>query len=198
MSSRIDPTLIDLPLELRSQRVLLRPYRGDDGEQVFAAIDESRDHLRPWMTWVDANRTVDDVRDYCIRRHASWLLRSELALGIFDSVNGRYLGGTGLHDPDWELRAFEIGYWLRVTAIGHGYATESTRLLTDFALSCLQARRVTLRCDGRNDASRRVAEQAGFILEGRLRNVSMAPDGTVRDDLVYSIVPDDRERRRFE
>jgi RimJ/RimL family protein N-acetyltransferase len=198
MSSPVVPTLIDLPSELRGPRVLLRPYRQDDAEHVFAAIDESRDHLRPWVTWVDDNRTVDDVRDYCIRSQASWLLRTELALGIFDSVSGRYLGGTGLHDPDWELRAFEIGYWLRLTAIGHGYATESTRLLANFALSCLEARRVTLRCDARNDASRRVAERAEFVLEGRLRNVSMAPDGTVRDDLVYTIVPEDQEHRRFE
>jgi RimJ/RimL family protein N-acetyltransferase len=198
MSSPVVPTLIDLPSELRGPRVLLRPYRQDDAEHVFAAIDESRDHLRPWVTWVDDNRTVDDVRDYCIRSQASWLLRTELALGIFDSVSGRYLGGTGLHDPDWELRAFEIGYWLRLTAIGHGYATESTRLLANFALSCLEARRVTLRCDARNDASRRVAERAEFVLEGRLRNVSMAPDGTVRDDLVYAIVPEDQEHRRFE
>jgi RimJ/RimL family protein N-acetyltransferase len=85
-----------------------------------------------------------------------------------------------------------------VTAIGHGYATESTRLLANFALSCLHARRVTLRCDARNDASRRVAERAGFILEGRLRNVSMAPDGTVRDDLVFAMIPEVREQRRFE
>jgi RimJ/RimL family protein N-acetyltransferase len=198
MSSPVVPTLIDLPSELRGSRVVLRPYGGDDAEHVFAAIDESRDHLRPWVTWVDNNRTVDDVRDYCIRSQASWLLRTALALGIFDSGSGRYLGGTGLHDPNWELRAFEIGYWLRVTAIGHGYATESTRLLANFALSCLQARRVTLRCDARNNASRRVAERAGFTLEGRLRNVSLAPDGTVRDDLVYAIVPEDQEHRPFE
>jgi RimJ/RimL family protein N-acetyltransferase len=196
MSSPILPTLIDLPFELRGSRVLLRAYRADDAEDVFAAIDESRDHLRPWVSWVDNHRTVDDVRDYCIRSQASWLLRTELALAIFDSASGQYLGGTGLHDPDWELPAFEIGYWLRVTAIGHGYATESTRLLTDFALSRLQARRVTLRCDARNDASRRVAERAGFILEGRRRNVSMAPDRTLRDDLVYGIVPGDLEQPR--
>src|SRR5215207_4524787 len=179
MSARIVPTLIDLPPGVRGTRVLLRPYRGGDAEHVFAAIEESRAHLRPWVTWVDNNRTVDDVRDYCIRRQANWLLRTELALGIFDSVNGRYLGGTGLHDPDWELRTFGIGYWLRVTATGHGYATESTRLLADFALSRLQARRVTLRCVARNDASRHVAERAGFTLEGRLRNVRVAPDGSV-------------------
>jgi len=190
MSSPIVPTLIELPTELRGSHVLLRPYRAGDAEQVFAAVDESRDHLRPWVSWVDNNRTVDEVRDYCIRSQASWLLRTELVLGIFDAVSGRYLGGTGLHNLDWELRAFEIGYWLRVSAIGHGYATESTRLLADFALSRLQARRVTLRCDARNDASRRVAERAGFMLEGRLRNAAIALDGAVSDELVFAVVPD--------
>ena len=189
------PTLVDLPAELRGPRVLLRPYGVDDAEQLFAAIDESRDHLRPWMDWVDNNRSLDDVRDYCIRTQASWLLRSDLTLGIFDAANGRYLGGTGLHDPDWKLRAFEIGYWLRVTAVGQGYATESTRLLAEFALSSLRPRRVMLRCDARNEPSRRVAERAGFALEGRLRNVCIAPDGTVADDLVYAIVPASEEQR---
>ena len=118
VSSPIVPPLIDLPSELRGPRVLLRPYRVDDAEQLFAAINESLDHLRPWVTWLDNNRSLDDVRDYCIRSQANWLLRTDLALGIFDAVSGRYLGGTGLHDPDWHLRAFEIGYWLRVTAVG--------------------------------------------------------------------------------
>jgi ribosomal-protein-serine acetyltransferase len=198
MSKPIVPTLIDLPAELRGPRFLLRPYRADDAEQLFAAIDESRDHLRPWVTWVDNNRSVDDVRDYCIRSHANWLLRTELPLGIFDAVSGRYLGGTGLHDLDWQQRAFEVGYWLRVTAIGHGYATESTRLLVDFALSHLQARRITLRCDARNDASRRVAERSGFTLEGRLRNVRCAPDGSISDELIYAIVSEDQEQRQPE
>jgi RimJ/RimL family protein N-acetyltransferase len=195
MSNPIAPTLIDLPSELRGPRVLLRPYRADDAEQVFAAIDESLDHLRPWVDWIDNNRSLDDVRDYCIRSQASWLLRTDLTLGIFDALSGRYLGGTGLHDPDWQLRAFEIGYWLRVTAIGQGYATELTRLLADFALFALRARRVLLRCDARNDASRRVAERAGFVLEGRLRNVCLAPDGTVSDDLVYSLISQDQDQR---
>ena len=88
MSARVVPTLIELPFDLRGSRVLLRPYSGDDGEQVCAAIEESRDHLRPWVTWVDNSRTVDDVLDYCIRSQVSWLLRTELALGIFDAVSG--------------------------------------------------------------------------------------------------------------
>jgi RimJ/RimL family protein N-acetyltransferase len=116
MPDPIRPTLIAIPDELRGRRVLLRPYRANDAKQVFAAIDESREHLEPWMPWVDEHATVDDTRDFCIRSASHWLLRSELPLGIFHAAGKRYLGSTGFHAPDWALRAFEIGYWLRATA----------------------------------------------------------------------------------
>jgi RimJ/RimL family protein N-acetyltransferase len=36
-----------------------------------------------------------------------------------------------------------------------------------------------------------VAERCGFALDARLRNHAREPDGTLRDTLVYSLVPDD-------
>ncbi len=190
------PTLIPLPEELRSERLVLRPYRPDDAEQVFGAIDESREHLRPWFPWVDLHASVDDTRDYCAHCAANWLLRADLTLGIFERASGRYLGGTGLHDPDWELRAFEIGYWLRVGAVGNGYMTESVGLLVDLAFGQLAARRVRLRCDARNGPSRRVAERVGFVAEGRLRNAFLDTDGQPADDLYFSLTPEDYGRLR--
>ena len=187
----IPPTLIPLPSEFPGERILLRPLRAEVAEQAFAAVDESRDHLRPWVAWVDNQSTVEQTRDYCIRCAANWLLRTDLTLGIFDSASGRFLGGTGLHEPDWELRSFEIGYWLRLSAIGHGYTTDAVLLLRDFAFSQLRARRLELSCDVRNDPSRRVAERAGFNLEGRLRNVFLDSRGEPGDYLVFAMTPDD-------
>jgi RimJ/RimL family protein N-acetyltransferase len=194
MASPTPPTLIALPDELHGPRVLLRPYRAEDAAAAFAAVEESREHLRPWVPWAESNATVEETRDYCIRCAANWLLRSDLTLGIFGAGSGRYLGGTGLHEPDWELRSFEIGYWLRATATGQGYATEAVSLLVDLAFAHLDARRVEIRCDTRNDASRRVAERAGFVLEGTLRNAALASDGRPADWLVFSLVPDDLDR----
>lgn len=186
-------TLIALPDELRGARVILRPYHAGDAEPVFAAIDESRDHLRPWLPWVDRHLTVDDTRDYCVRCAAKWLLRSDLTFGIFAIADGRYLGGTGLHRMDWALRTFEIGYWLRATAEGHGFMSETVCLLTNFALDHLQAQRVEIICDVRNARSRAVAERCGFVLEGRLRNALPGVDGSPADALVYSRIPGDAD-----
>ncbi len=185
------PTLIPLPDRLEGEHVLLRPYRETDAAAVFAAIDASRDHLAPWMGWVDHHQGVDDTRDYCLRMEAAWLLRSALIVGIFDRADGRYLGGTGFHEPDWDGRVFEVGYWLRPDAVGRGYVTESVRLLVDLAFGHLGARRVELQCDATNERSRKTAERCGFVFEGRLRNRSRTPDGQLRDDLIFSLIPGD-------
>ena len=189
------PTLIPLPDELRSPRLLLRPFRPTDADQVFAAIDESRAHLRPWMAWVDDHTSVNNSRDWCARCAANWLLRAELTVGVFAAAGGRYLGCVSLHDPDWDLRAFGIGYWLRASALGHGYATEAVCMLVDLAFDALAARRVELRCDARNEPSQRVAERTGFVLEGQLRSAFLDPDGQPADELVFALIPgDDRVR----
>ena len=189
----VTPTLIELPTELRGQRIIVRPYRDEDAAAVFAAIDESREHLRPWLPWVDNHTTVDDTRDFCIRSAAKWMLRSDLPLGIFAIQDGEYLGGTGLHRVDWSLRLFEIGYWLRVSAEGRGFMSEAVNLLTSFALEDLQANRVEIYCDGANTRSRAVAERCGFVQEGRLRNARMDQDGRLGDSLVFSVIPGDRQ-----
>jgi ribosomal-protein-serine acetyltransferase len=192
-SKLIVPTLIDLPVELRGERIVLRPYCADDAESVFAAIDESRDHLRPWLPWVERHSSMDDTRDYCMRCAANWLLRSDLTLGIFQLDNGRYLGGTGLHNPNWTLRSFEIGYWLRVAAEGRGFMTETVTMLSAFAFDHLKANRVEISCVVRNERSRAVAERCGFVLEGRLRNVFLDAKGDPVDGFVFSRLPGDAD-----
>ncbi|GKU76426.1 GNAT family N-acetyltransferase [Paenibacillus sp. L3-i20] len=45
-----------------------------------------------------------------------------------------------------------------------------------------------IRCDSRNSQSYRVAERAGFVLEGILRNERCDDEGFLRDTMVFSKV----------
>lgn len=188
------PSLIPIPDVIQSDRLILRPLEPSDAPQFLDAIVESRPELDPWLEWPRNYATVAAARDLCVRRAAQRLLREDLMVGIFARSDGHFLGGTGLHNPDWQARSFEIGYWLRTSAVGHGYMQEAVRLLTVLAFERLSARRVALHCDPANDRSRRVADGAGYVLEGRLRNVTMTPQGEMRDTLVYALIPDDYER----
>jgi RimJ/RimL family protein N-acetyltransferase len=187
-------SLIPVPGEIRSDRLLLRPLQDADAGQVFAAIEESREHLAPWLTWPPTIRHPDDARDLCLRWAARWTLRTDLGLGMFSLDDGRFLGATGMHDPNWDLRSFEIGYWLRTSAVGAGYVTEAVQLQTVLAFEALNARRLEIRCDPNNLQSRRVPERLGFLLEGHLRNAWLDPLGNVRDTLVFGVTPEEYPR----
>lgn len=184
-------TLIPLFDELVGERVTVRPYRDEDAERLFAAVEESRQHIWPWLPWGTYHQTVEDSLDFIRRSRARWILRDELNLGIFETATGRYLGGTGYHIRNLDAGYFEIGYWLRASAAGHGYMTETVRLLTDYAFEHLGANRVEIRCDARNTHSAAVAERLGFVREGRLRNTEIAADGVLRDTLVFALTASD-------
>lgn len=185
-------TLIPLFDELQSERVVVRPYRESDAQALFEAVAESREHIRPWLPFADAHQTVEESRDWIIHTQSEWLLREALALSIWEKETQRFLGGLGLHPRDWEIRYFEIGYWLRAAAPGQGYMTEAAGLLTSFAFTSLTANRVEIRCDERNKRSAAVAMRLGFKQEARLRNHMKAPDGEVRTTLIFALTPEDR------
>jgi RimJ/RimL family protein N-acetyltransferase len=104
---------------------------------------------------------------------------------------GRFVLGAGLHPLNWEVPKFEIGYWCRASMQGTGYVTEVVRELTTAAFHEMSANRVEIRCDSRNQRSRRVAERAGFRLEAELRWDDRANDGSLRDTLVYVLLAED-------
>jgi RimJ/RimL family protein N-acetyltransferase len=191
-----EPILIDLPEELSSDRTVVRRYRAGDGAQLFEAVDESREHILPWMPWGPGHACVEDSEKLVRTFHAKWLLREDLPYGMFDKATGRFVGGTGLHRIDWNVRSFEIGYWVRKSAVGQGYVTESVRLLTRLAFESLKANRVFIRCATENLRSAAVAQRNGFIFEGCIRNSIIDADGKVHDVMMFSLIPEDWEALR--
>lgn len=180
-------TLIPVPMLIDTERLILRPLRVEDATSYLEALNESREQLDQWMGWSKSQATIDAVEDYILRGNAKWILRTDLVYGIFTrELPDRVLGGTGFHQLNWSIRAFETGYWLRTSATGNGYMQEALRGLTTMAFSDLHARRIELRCDPANTRSIRVAEQCGYELEGRLRSADTNTNDEVVDDLVFA------------
>ena len=187
----VPPLQIELPDQLVGELTIVRHWAEPDAAGLWDAIDASREHLDAWMPWVDRYHNPDNALEYTRRAHARWLLREDLAVAIVEKATGRIVGGSGLHRIDWSARVFEIGYWLREDAQGHGYASETVRLLTRLAFDELDANRVELRIDARNFASLRVAERVGYVVEGTLRRKLLATDGTVADMHILSLIEEE-------
>lgn len=183
----MDPLLIEIPLPIETPRLRLDTTHEGMGPVVNAAIRASQGTLKPWMPWAQEMPTVDETEANLRASMAKLRNRTDLRLHIW-LKDGTYVGGTGLHQPDWDVRKFEIGYWVGTAFEGKGYCTETVRALTVYAADQLNARRVEIRCDEKNFASKRVMEKAGFVQEGHFRNDSLDVDGvTPRSTLVYAM-----------
>lgn len=186
--------LIDIPEEIEGSRVRLRSYRREDAPDYWEAVEESRQRIAAWLPWIHGFHSLDDAREYTIRTRARWMTREDLTMGIFERETGRLLGGCGLHRIDWAVRSFDVGYWLRTTAEGHGYMREAIQLLTNLAFDVLAANRVQIRMDVRNHRSRKVAEALGYVMEGTLRNSILGAENQPADQHMLSLTPEDYRR----
>ena len=45
----------------------LKQFQPQDAAALFAAVEQNRHHLRQWLPWVDATRSVDDIRQFVSR-----------------------------------------------------------------------------------------------------------------------------------
>ena len=181
--------LVPLFAELRGERVIVRPHTEADFDELWTAIQESKDHLRPWLPFADQSK--DDLRVWLRRAVAHTATRETLACAIIERATGRIAGNLGLMVHDWEAGRFEIGYWLRVGATGKGLMTEAVQLITDFAFDHLWANRVEIRCDARNDHSAGVPRRLGFTQEAHLRWAHAFVDDTLRDMLIFALIRSD-------
>jgi len=182
-----DPILIDVPEEIRSERLLIAMSRAGLGPLMYEAVAESMDSIKPWLPWAQEQPSLDQCEANMRRFRARFILREDLPYLIFDREpeGRRLLGGIGLHRMDWGVRRFEIGYWIRSSAEGHGYVAEAVNAISEMCFKTLNARRLDIRADQNNGRSRAVAERCGFTLESVVKNESLSPGGEVRDMCVY-------------
>lgn len=165
----VDPILYEFPDSFESERLLLRSPRPGDGETVHACVLDAQEYLRPWMPWAVEIPSEEGYEAFVRRRHIEFQERKELQLLIFLKETGEMIGSTGMHNLDWNVPRFEIGYWIHPDHAGQGYVTEAVEAITDFAFDQLKAERLEIRCDEENVRSAAVARRAGYVHEATLQ-----------------------------
>jgi RimJ/RimL family protein N-acetyltransferase len=134
----------------------------------------------PWVHQVSADAALGrfiDIPSPYLLEHAAFFVE-ELAIAGWDNetryeflaedgATGDRLGRVGLGIG--HRGAAEIGYWVDPRARGRGVATDAVRAICAWAFRRLGLDLIEWRAEVGNDASRRVAEKAGFLMEGTLR-----------------------------
>ena len=187
------PLLFHVPSRFETPRLILRTFAVEDGPLLLDALTESIQALRThlwFLPWVAEEPTLASATIRCQQALANYLQRTDLACLAFNKETMRLVGSAGLHRTDWTIPKTEVGYWLRSTETGKGYATEAVDALTAWALNSLKAKRVELVTDEHNVPSRAVALRCGFALDGVQHNTAIRPDGSMSNSCIYARLAD--------
>src|SRR5688500_15417668 len=105
-------------------RAVLRCWDPADAPAQVTAIEESFDHLRPWLPWAQEPPTLDKQLAFLRGRRAAFDADEDFAYGLF-APTGEVIGSAGSH-PRQGPGARELGYWIHAAWGGKGLATEIT------------------------------------------------------------------------
>ncbi|MGW2251018.1 GNAT family N-acetyltransferase [Kitasatospora sp. NPDC001660] len=158
----------------------LRAFRGQaDLPELFRVVEESLEHLRPFMPWV-AEHSLKYTTEFLARREEQWANHANHVYAIVQ--DGSIVGACSLYrregSPD-ESR--EIGYWLHPAATGRGIATRATLALVEQAFRLPGVEYVEVCHDPANLASGAVPARLGFTEHRRLPAERVAPAETGED-----------------
>ncbi len=112
-----------------------------------------------------------------------------LPFTVVDPVSGEGVGMTTFMNIDAANRRAEIGStWYAKRVQRTALNTEAKLLLLGHAFENVGCIAVEFRTHFMNQQSRHAIERLGAKLDGILRNHSIAPNGTLRDTCVYSVL----------
>ena len=184
-------------VHLETERLVLREFTVDDVDNLVE-LDADPEVVR-WTP--DEQTTRDQVEQEFLPYYFRLYVKTPGFgfWGVEDKITGEFLGWfhlrpTDEHGPDEP----EIGYRLRRSAWGKGYATEGSRALIDKAFSEHPVRRVLAETSAIHVASRRVMEKSGLRLvrEFDAGYPPISPED-VLGDVEYAIDRDEWERQQM-
>jgi RimJ/RimL family protein N-acetyltransferase len=176
----------DHDVVLSNDALLLRAFRVDDAEAICQAVLESKDELAPWISWYHDQYSISDTLEF-LKGRAKARQDGEYGFAITERATGRFLGATGINQIDDAARRANLGYWLRTSATGHGYATTATLLVARWAFATLELERIEIVAAVGNLRSQRVAGRAGATREGIARK-RLRVHTTQHDAVIFSLV----------
>jgi RimJ/RimL family protein N-acetyltransferase len=172
------------PVSLSGPHARLQLLSPDHAEGLTEAVKDGE----LWKLWYTAVPRPEDMRKEIDRRLGLQTTGTMLPFTVFDAA-GKIAGMTTYMNVDAANRRVEIGStWYASRVQRSGVNTQCKLLLLTHAFERLDCIAVEFRTHFFNHQSRRGIERLGAKQDGILRSHQIAPNGTLRDTVVYSII----------
>jgi RimJ/RimL family protein N-acetyltransferase len=182
---------------LNGERVVLRPFVGDDVPAMAEAIADPE--VRKLTGSVNSSTEQPDEAFGEERLRAWYSTRAEhddrLDLAIVDRETGDCVGEAVLNE--WEPENASCNFRILIGPRGRdrGLGTEATRLVLAHAFETISLHRVSLEVYAFNPRAQRAYEKVGFVTEG-VRRDALRFDGEWVDSVLMSVLAPEWEQHR--
>src|ERR1700745_1029197 len=172
------------PVSLSGPHASLKPLSHDH----LAGLTEAVKDGELWKLWYTFIPKAEDMGKEIDRRLGLQAAGSMLPFTVFDA-DGKIAGMTTYMNVDAANRRVEIGStWYAKRVQRTALNTQCKLLLLAHAFEKLDCIAGEFRTHFFNHQSRRGIERLGAKQDGILRNHQIAPNGTLRDTVVFSII----------
>lgn len=173
--------------KIETSRLIIRCYQPADAAKLQTSINDSIEHLRPWIPWAqDEPQPVDWMAGFIRKFRGQFDLGQDAVYGIFDKQEKEIIGGTGLHNRVGE-GAREIGYWINVKHINKGYASEAVCALTKVGFQIEGLERLEIHCSAENTRSNHIPEKLGYRQETINKHHLTDRHGKIHDEIIWTL-----------
>lgn len=168
-----------------NEKLSLKLRQAEDAEVVFLLTDKNRNHLRPWLPWVDTTLTPEDSKKYLEGELKNFENKTGADFGVY--YEKHLIGSMGFNKIDLTNSWAEIGYWIDSDFEGKGIITDCVKTIINYGFNDLGLHRIQIRCDSCNIKSKSIPERLGFKLEGVVRE-NHRRDDRFSDALIYGVL----------
>jgi ribosomal-protein-serine acetyltransferase len=126
------------------QRVIVRAYRPEHIDKLFDAVTESIPDLSKYETWCHPGYTREEAEKYVNWWRDAWSENKAYYYAVELCDTGEFLGSCGLSDLLLEHKRAGLGFWIRSSRTGQGYATEAASIIGRLAFADLGLERIEM------------------------------------------------------
>lgn len=173
--------------ELQSERFLLQQILPDDQPFIFEGL--SHPEVIPF--YGVQYKTLEETRVQMVYYGQLWLSGKGTWWKLVDKTTFEKVGAIGFNDFDSVHLKCEIGYWLLPQFWGKGIITEVFKTVIQYLFTVKKVHRIEALIEVENKASCAVAERAGFVREGTLRDYEFK-NGQFISLFLYSLLATDK------
>lgn len=172
---------------LSTNRLVLRAFTMEDLADFYEYCKDPDTGIHAGWKPHESMEESRDILHHFIQEREVW--------AICEKQSGKVIGSIGLHRDSKRRRNFNqcrmMGYVLSKAYWGQGLMTEAAKEVLRHAFEDLGLEMVTISHFSYNQRSARVIEKLGFHREGVLRKAFLRYDGSLLDDVGYSMTKEE-------